>query len=153
MNKEKKCIDLVNQKYQDTLKDYQDAYDYFNDGYRELEKKPNEDYECYEDFFDYVNQSGLSFDFVSVDTFKDQERGYWRFQMSWGGPSDEFRIYTDDQNNIDYIEYWYMDWFDGASIRVNDDVIYHICQMFLDCSEPQDPCDIWKLEQDEEIYA
>ena len=64
--------------------------------------------------------------------------------MSWGGPSDEFRIYTDDQNQIEYIEYWYMDWFDGASIHINDDVIYHICEMFLECSEKQDPCDIWR---------
>ena len=151
----KKCADLVHKKYQDTLKDYQQAYDYFNDGYKDLEKKPDEAYEGYEDFFDYVNQSGLCFDFVSVDTFEDQDRGYWRFQMSWGGPSDEFRIYTDDQNQIEYIEYWYMDWFDGASIRVNDDVIYHICEMFLECSEKQDPCDIWKLEELEEdgVYA
>ena len=156
MTKEtKKCADLVHEKYQDTLKDYQQAYDYFNDGYKDLEKKPDEAYEGYEDFFDYVNQSGLCFDFVSVDTFEDQDRGYWRFQMSWGGPSDEFRIYTDDENEIEYIEYWYMDWFDGASIRVNDDVIYHICEMFLECSEKQDPCDIWKLEELEEdgVYA
>ena len=59
--------------------------------------------------------------------------------MSWGGPSDEFRIYTDYHKNINYIEYWYMDWFDGASIRVNDDVIYHICEMFLECSEHPKP--------------
>ena len=151
----KKCADLVHEKYKDTLKDYQQAYDYFNDGYKDLEKKPDEAYEGYEDFFDYVNQSGLCFDFVSVDTFEDQDRGYWRFQMSWGGPSDEFRIYTDDENEIEYIEYWYMDWFDGASIRLNDDVIYHICEMFLECSEKQDPCDIWKLEELEEdgVYA
>ena len=141
-NRDKKCDDLVHAKYQDTLKDYQNAFDYFEQD--EDKRKPNEDYESYEDFFDYVNQSGLCFDFVSVDTFENQNRGYWRFQMSWGGPSDEFRIYTDDQNQIEYIEYWYMDWFDGASIHINDDVIYHICEMFLECSEKQDPCDIWR---------
>ena len=27
----KKCADLVHEKYQDTLKDYQQAYDYFNE--------------------------------------------------------------------------------------------------------------------------
>ena len=42
--------------------------------------------------------------------------------MSWGGPSDEFRIYTDYDKNINYIEYWYMDWFDGAEIQVHDEV-------------------------------
>ena len=133
----KKCADLVHDKYQDTLKDYQGASDYFD--IDENERPENDQYEGYEDFFDYVNQSGLSFDFVEAGTFEGQSEGYWRFQMSWGGPSDEFRIYTDYEKNINYIEYWYMDWFDGASIRVNDDVIYHICQMFLECSNQPDP--------------
>ena len=133
----KKCADLVHDKYQDTLKDYQGASDYFD---MDKDERPeNDQYEGYEDFFDYVNQSGLSFDFVEAGTFEGQSEGYWRFQMSWGGPSDEFRIYTDYDKNINYIEYWYMDWFDGASIRVNDDVIYHICQIFLECSNQPDP--------------
>jgi|TARA_B100000424_G_scaffold199326_1_gene156472 hypothetical protein len=133
----KKCADLVHDKYQDTLKDYQGASDYFD---MDKDERPeNDQYEGYEDFFDYVNQSGLSFDFVEAGTFEGQSVGYWRFQMSWGGPSDEFRIYTDYDKNINYIEYWYMDWFDGASIRVNDDVIYHICQIFLECSNQPDP--------------
>ena len=51
--------------------------------------------------------------------------------MSWGGPSDEFRIYTNDQNEIEYIEYWYMDWFDGASIIVKNKIIYQIIKMLL----------------------
>ena len=147
-DRNKKCADLVHKKYQDTLKDYQQAYDYFNDGYKDLEKKPDEAYEGYEDFFDYVNQSGLSFDFVEANTFEDQKCGYWRFQMSWGGPSDEFRIYTDYDKNINYIEYWYMDWFDGASIRVNDDVIYHICQLFLECSEHPEPNQYYSNEDE-----
>ena len=114
MTKEKKCADLVHQKYKDTLKDYQDAFNYFKQD--EYQGKPDKDYEGYKDFFDYVNQSGLSFDFVEANTFKDQKCGYWRFQMSWGGPS-----------------------VDGASIRVSDDVIYQICQMFLECSEHPEP--------------
>ena len=56
-NRDKKCADLVHEKYQDTLKDYQNAFDYFEQD--ENKRKPNEDYESYEDFFDYVNQSGL----------------------------------------------------------------------------------------------
>ena len=145
----KKCADLVHKKYQRTLKDYQNAFNYFD---IDKDKRENPDllyyvnrsglsfeidnnqYKGYEDFFDYVNRSGLSFDYVEANTFEDQKSGFWRFQMSWGGPSDEFRIYTDHENNIDYIEYWYLDWFDGAFIRVNDDIIYHICEMFLECS-------------------
>ena len=41
MTKEKKCADLVHQKYKDTLKDYQDAFVYFNQD--EDKRKLNED--------------------------------------------------------------------------------------------------------------
>lgn len=42
----------------------------------------------------------------------DTQENYVQYQMSWGGPSDEFRIYADR------IEYWYLDWFTGASLIV-----------------------------------
>ena len=42
-------------------------------------------------------------------------REYYRIQFSWGGPSDELRIYHDR------VEYWFLDWFDGASIDVTRD--------------------------------
>lgn len=57
---------------------------------------------------------GLSFDYVPAKTFNGQRVGYWRWQISWGGPSDEFRFYTDGERNLTRIEYRFMDWFDGA---------------------------------------
>jgi len=70
-----------------------------------------------EDVPDYgsLNEYGLSFDYCYPDK---KDAGYFRYQLSWGGPSDEFRIYA---NQVKYgwkvyrIEYWFMDWFDGAS--------------------------------------
>jgi len=56
---------------------------------------------------------GLDFTFVEPGTFDDQPEGYWRYQLSWGGPSDEFRFY-DRGHDGTHIEYWFMDWFDGA---------------------------------------
>ena len=38
---------------------------------------------------------GLAFDYVAPGTFDNQDEGYFRYQLSWGGPSDEFRIYAD----------------------------------------------------------
>jgi hypothetical protein len=134
---EKKCSEKVREQYQGRLDDFLKAQKYFN---IEKSKRPqNDDFESYEDFFDYVNQYGLCFDFVSAGTFTDQKSGYWRFQMSFGGPSDEFRIYTDYEKNIHYIEYWFLDWFDGANITINDDVIFDICRSFLECSEHPEP--------------
>ena len=42
-------------------------------------------------------------------------RPYFRIEMGGGGPSDELRIFHDR------IEYWFLDWFDGASIDVTHD--------------------------------
>ena len=33
----------------------------------------------------------LGFDYVEPHTWDDQPEGYWRWQFSWGGPSDELR--------------------------------------------------------------
>ncbi len=61
-----------------------------------------------------INDYGLSFDFVEPDTFDDQPEGYHRYQMSWGGPSDEIRFYP---NKVEYV---FMDWFVGVGFDVTD---------------------------------
>jgi hypothetical protein len=68
-------------------------------------------------FSDY----GLCFDYVPPDTFADQREGYFRYQLSWGGPSDEFRFFINPDLSCHRIEYWFLDWFDGASRILSDD--------------------------------
>lgn len=53
---------------------------------------------------------------LSVDKLPVQ----YRVQLSWGGPSDEF-IVTVEDNEIDEIEYVFMDWFDGAREKLHGD--------------------------------
>jgi hypothetical protein len=62
---------------------------------------------------------GLCFDYVDPNTFTDQLEGYWRWQLSWGGPGDEFRIYVNPDKSVHRIEYWYMDWYDGAKVTLS----------------------------------
>lgn len=62
----------------------------------------------------HLNEYGLAFDYVAPGTFGDQRRGYWRYQLGWGGPSDEFRFYCDEGRRPVRVEYWFLDWFDGA---------------------------------------
>tara|TARA_B100001778_G_scaffold334454_1_gene345872 strand:- start:593 stop:1057 length:465 start_codon:yes stop_codon:yes gene_type:complete len=107
MNEEtKKCADLVVGKMNDKIDTLRRLYDAWCQG---------EDYEDdAEDEWDQIDSEtiydyGLCFDYVEPNTFDEQPLGYWRYQLSYGGPSDEFR-YVDDGS----IEYWYMDWFDGA---------------------------------------
>lgn len=63
---------------------------------------------------------GLCFDYVAPETFREQREGYFRYQLSYGGPSDEFRFYTNPDFPIHRIEYWFLDWFDGAHRTLSD---------------------------------
>jgi hypothetical protein len=134
------CKDLVNEKFNEVEQDYKDAQKYFEE-LLSIDPDKQEEFKCKdkynkffycEDFFDYVNSNALSWDWVDAEDEKNP--GYFRLQLSWGGPSDEFRIYTiGDTLDIDCINYHYMDWFDGASIPVFEDSIsWEVCQMILD---------------------
>ena len=69
-----------------------------------------------EKLYDSFHEYGLCFDYVSAYTDGDEyQRGFFRYQISWGGPSEEFRFYTDEFLNLTHTEYWFLDWFDGAS--------------------------------------
>ena len=76
---------------------------------------------------------GLCFDYVEPETFNDQLEGYWRWQLSWGGPGDEFRIYINPDKSVHRIEYWYLDWWDGAHVTLDEklhgDAWSHLEQM------------------------
>jgi hypothetical protein len=61
------------------------------------------------------SEYGLCFDFVAPGTFKEQPEAYFRYQLSWGGPSDELRFFVNPDFSCHRIEYWFLDWFDGAS--------------------------------------
>lgn len=64
---------------------------------------------------------GLCFDYVAPGTFTGQSEGYFRYQLSWGGPSDEFRFFVSRARHgwsIYRIEFWFLDWYDGASRRL-----------------------------------
>ena len=130
--KQPSCAELVQQKFNETEQDYKDARNYYDGS----QKEEHDQYDGYEDLYDYVNQTALCWDYVEKGTFDDQERGYFRLQLSWGGPGDEFRIYVDYDKSIDYIEYWYLDWYDGASVRVGSDTdSYDICRDFLEVAQ------------------
>ena len=60
------------------------------------------------------NEYGLCLDYVAPGTFNGQRRGYLRYQLSTGGPGDEFRFYMAEDLTLTRVEYWFLDWFDGA---------------------------------------
>ena len=78
-----------------------------------------EDSDAYDDDLGNLYEYGLCFDYVPAHTFDDQEEGFFRYQISTGGPGDEFRFYCDMEGNVYRVEYWFLDWFDGANRTLN----------------------------------
>ena len=103
---EKKCKDRIRSYYQGRMKDL-----------RKLVKAERNGEEHKE--LGSFNEYGLCFDYCPKGTFTGQKRGYFRYQLSTGGPGDEFRFYCDADKSVVHIEYWFLDWFDGASISLN----------------------------------
>lgn len=68
-----------------------------------------------------LSDYGLCFDFVAPETFDDQTEAYFRYQISWGGPSDEFRFFVGPDLSCHRVEYWFLDWFDGAHRALSGD--------------------------------
>ena len=105
LSKQLKCKDLVQSSWESQEEDYKNFKDEGD----------------YESLYDYANQTALSFDKVHKNSKENIDRSYYRLQISWGGPSTEFRAFLNADHDIDYIEYWYLDWFDGASINIPRD--------------------------------
>ena len=89
---QKTCTERIDEQWQDRKEDLKDPeYDY------------------------------LGFNYVEPNTFEHQLEGYWRWQFSWGGPSDELRAFVNPDHSIHRLEYWFMDWMDGAKLELQPD--------------------------------
>ena len=89
-----------------------------------------------------LGEYGLAFDYVAPGTFTDQKEGYWRYQLSWGGPSDEFRFYAGGcgEQRPYRIGYVFLDWFDGHEQALNGDdldILNQIWTFFQDAGTPE----------------
>ena len=112
MSREKSCLERIKESFKNRLKDLK----------RFMDNLSNE--EILQEFYEY----GLSFDLVEVGTFEDQTRPYYRYQLSWGGPSAELRFYESGE-----VVYAFLDWFVGATIDVtNNEVITWLKEDFKD---------------------
>jgi hypothetical protein len=128
---EKTCKELVSQELKNRMADLKTLWDSYCKGEENTENLGN--------IFEY----GLSFDYVAPNTFKGQRKGYFRYQLSWGGPSDEFRIFAHPEYkenlydnglhlanwDIEKIEYWYLDWFDGACKKLTGKALEFLTEL------------------------
>ena len=120
----KTCKDLVKQALAGRIKDLETLFDLWQSGDEEGDSK-----------LGTFNEYGLAFDYVAPGIFKDQKRGYFRYQISYGGPSEEFRFYTDENLSPTRIEFWYLDWFDGAKVILKNKAYALMQEIFEDFKE------------------
>ena len=103
MNTDTTCKARINEHYKGRIEDIRQLWEAY---------KVNPEAEV-EDLGVW-NEYGLCLDYVAPRTFRDQRRGYLRYQISTGGPGDEFRFYMSEDLTLTRVEYWFLDWFDGA---------------------------------------
>ncbi len=78
-----------------------------------------------------LNEYGLSLDWVASDDRKREP--FVRWQLSWGGPSDEFRFYLTAGPHgatCHRVEYKFMDWFDGAGRTLHGADLKIMCDLW-----------------------
>ena len=119
MEKQPTCEERVQEHLESRLEDIRTLWQLYCSG----------DEEGDEDLGNF-HEYGLSFDYVAAGTFKDQDEGYFRYQISWGGPSEEFRFYTDAGMSLHRVEFWFMDWWDGASRTLHGEDYTLLAEIF-----------------------
>ncbi len=124
MSEQKTCKQRVREHLSSRISDLEKLWK----AYKEDPDKPVEDLGTFDEY-------GLAFDYVKPGTFERQRRGYFCYQLSYGGPSDEFRFYCDENLNPVKIEYWFLNWFDGASISLTGGNYNLLEEIFLDFKE------------------
>lgn len=78
-------------------------------------QKTKDQFERIGSFYDY----GLAVDYVAPGTFERQRAGYLRYQLSYGGPSEEVRFYfTQGARECYKIEFVYLNWGTGVGFEV-----------------------------------
>jgi len=112
------CEERIDADLESTLQDIRRIWDLQTEG-----QDPDEDLGRIEGY-------GLCFDYVEPETFRDQTVGYWRWQLSTGGPQTEFRLYDNGR-----LTYAFLDWFDGATRNVDDPMITEIMDYFLEMTQ------------------
>ena len=114
---ELKCEDRINESWENIRSHLLELREKIEGNYKpELTDEQQE--EAQEEFSYY----GLCFDYVELDengkTYDNNNTGYWRYQISTGGPSEEIQYFDNGK-----IEFVFKDWFDHAEKDITGDDI------------------------------
>lgn len=84
-----------------------------------MQRQQSEDEDIKDQAFNEFYEYGLSFEYVPPFRFENQRAGFWCWQISWGGPSEEFRVYVDEDEIVQEIDFVYKDWGVYCAIPCN----------------------------------
>jgi len=119
------CNERINENLEDRIKDIRILWSLYC-------KDPDASDENLGSFDEY----GLCFDYVRPYTFTWQREAYFTYQLSCGGPSDEFKFFVNPDFSVHRIEYWFLDWFDGAKREFcgkDFELLLEIFEFFKEC--------------------
>lgn len=112
--------------------------------YEDQNREPDPDIVAkFQDLGDF-HEYGLSFDFVPANSDSD---GFYRFQICWGGPSEEVRFFQDRT------EFVYLDWFCGVGFDVTRESGFVWVRDWFEASlrfSDQSPEDLYSIYHSEE---
>ena len=95
--------------------------EYYKEDFEEIMRMYND---SYDELYDY----GLSFEYDTED-----KEGFFKWLLSWGGPSSEFRFYVNPDYSLRRIVYVFMDWFDRADYTVTGEEFDKLEAVFNEC--------------------
>ena len=135
MDKEATCAERVEEHWQGRREELKVMFrecngDALNDEQRAaLAKLGHDEADQYEPL---LYEYGLCFDRVDGDA---STPGYFRYVLSTGGPGDEIRFYVGWGGGLLIAEYWFRDWFDGASINVTHEPVIQALYDWLEAGD------------------
>ena len=135
MDKEATCAERVEEHWQGRREELKVMFrecngDALNDEQRAaLAKLGHDEADQYEPL---LYEYGLCFDRVDGD---ESTPGYFRYVLSTGGPGDEIRFYVGWGGGLLIAEYWFLDWFDGASINVTHEPVIQALYDWLEAGD------------------
>lgn len=104
----KTCSELIEDELKRRIEDFEQALRSYEEN--NYEKIVTEDGYEYEGVIDWINNYALGY-------YDDNYYRAKRLELSWGGPQDYFLYFP----KLDRIEYHYLDWYDGASLVLDED--------------------------------
>lgn len=124
------CEERVDAHMEDRLQDLRKLWTAYCEG----------DEDRHSDDLGNFHEYGLCFDYVTPEAGEPASEGFFRYQLSTGGPGDEFRFFCGPGFEAYRVEYRFLDWWDGAGRTLTGDdlaLLLEIWESWKDCEVPQ----------------